>query len=105
SCDLYLERSTSPPGDSDRRYEQAGVEQQRVVGSPWQAHSDAVRGDVDLRVGVEEAGEDLARLDVLEAVQVLAEHAVEAGGDDGEGHVEVDLHGDRRRQGVDVKEV
>jgi hypothetical protein len=71
SGDLDLERGPSPPGHGDRRGEEAGVEEQRVVGSSRKAHEDSIGGDVDLGVGVEEAAEDLPRLGVIEAVQML----------------------------------
>lgn len=75
------------------------------MGAPRQQDADAAVGDRDVCRRVEEAAEDLPRLGVREAVQVLAEQSVEPRGDHGEGDVEVDLHRHRRGERVDVEEV
>jgi len=95
SDDFKAQGAPAPPGDRGRGADQAGVEQDWVVGAPREAHGDRLLGDGDPRRGIEKAAEELAGLGPFVAAQGLGKEAVDAAGDDGEEDIEVDLPGHR----------
>ena len=94
-----------PPGDGDGLIDESGGEDDGKMGAAVEADPDLVVGDGDIGRHVDEIAKDLACLGVIIAAHASRHQAVEAGGDDEQGHVEVDLEADRRRQCVDVEEV
>src|ERR1700683_3178881 len=70
------------PRHSDVRLVEARSQQQRVVGSLLKPHLDLFRFDGHDCRGLHEVAEDVARLGALVAVaEALAQHAVQAAGD------------------------
>ena len=61
--------------------------------------------DLDFGLALDEVSEELLGVALLEAAELLGQHAVEGVGDHSHHDVEVNLHQDGRRQGVEMKEM
>ena len=84
-----------PPRDGDGFIDEAGGKDDRQVCAPVEAHGDFPFRDGDVGRHIDEVAEDLASLSIAVSAHAVGHQAVEAGGDDEEGHVEVDLEADR----------
>ena len=89
SGDLDAQATPLPPGDGGGRADQAGIEQNWVVGAPGDAHGDGIFGDGHARGGIEEAPEELAGPGALMAPEGLGEEAIDPAPDDGEEDIEM----------------
>src|SRR5260370_3912392 len=74
------------------------------MGAAVEAHGDFPFRDGDVGRHIDEVAEDLASLSIAVSAHAVGHQAVEAGGDDEEGHVEVDLEADRGGERVDMEE-
>ncbi len=91
-----MEGSAVPPWDGEGSIDETRGEDDWEMGTPVESHPDFVFGDGDIGRHVDEIAEDLARLSVIVAAHAAGHEAIEAGCEDEERHVEVDLEADRR---------
>jgi predicted amidohydrolase YtcJ len=70
------------------------------MGAAVEAHGDFAFGDDEFGRHIDQVAKDLTRLSITVAAHALGDQAIEAAGKHEQGHVVVDLHGDRRRQCV-----
>ena len=95
------EATAVPPRDYDGFIDETGGDHDGKMGAPvesdWFIFSN---GDVGRHV--DEVAEDLACLGIVVAAHAARHQAIEPGGEDEKGHVEVDLETDRRGECVAI---
>ncbi|MBO0835819.1 MAG: hypothetical protein J2P28_09900, partial [Actinobacteria bacterium] len=74
------------------------------MGTAMEAYRDFGGRDRDIGRHVDQVTEDLTRLRIVVSAHAAGHDAVEAGGEDEQGHVEVGLEGDRGGERVNVEE-
>ena len=89
------EGAAVPPWDGNGFVDQAGGQDDGQVGASVESHGDLAVGDGDVGGHIDDVTVDLSRLSVIVSAHAAGHEAVEAGCDDQERHVEVDLEADR----------
>ena len=89
------EGAAVPPWNFDGFIDETRGEHDRQVGAPMESHPDFIFGDGDVSRHVDEVAEDLTRLGIVVAAHAAGHEAIEAGSENEERHVEVDLEADR----------
>jgi len=93
------------PGDGSRQAMPGNVSENRVMGLSRIGDRHLAVGDVDGGLTPDKMPVDLPGIALFESPKVLGQHAVEGVGDHGHEDVEVDLHRDGGRQGIQVEEL
>ena len=93
-----------PPSDRDGFIDESGGEDDGQMGPAMESEPDFGVGDGDVGWHIDEVAEDLARLSIVVSAHTAGEQTIEAGCDDEQRHVEVDLAADRRGERVAVEE-
>src|SRR5205085_7463593 len=88
------EREAVPPGDWEEFVEESGGEDDWQMGTTVEADGDLFATDGNIGGHVDEVAEDLAGLGIGVAAHAVRHGAIEAAGEDEEGHVEVDFEAD-----------
>ena len=97
-------RPSSQPRYGLRRLGQAGLFQQRVVGSFAQANDDLFRRDLDVTRRVDELPKQLGRASPAESLQSFRQLAVQKVREHRQGQVKVHVQANVTAQAIEVKE-
>ncbi len=105
SLKLQVQFGTVEPGDGLRHFLPGNVSEDRVMRPARVGHPNLAAGDVHVGLAPDKMAKDLLSIALLEAPELLGKHAVEGIGDHGHQDVEVYLHQNRGRQGVEVEKL
>jgi len=105
SLELQGQFGTVEPGDGLRHSLPGNVSEDRVMCPAGVGHLHFAGRDVYVGLATDKMAKDLLGVALFKSSELLGQHAVEGVGDHGYQDVEVHLHQNRGRQGVEVEEL
>ena len=103
--ELQVQFGAVEPGDGLRHFLPGNVSKDWVMRPAGVGHLHLTAGDVHVGLSPDKMAKDLLGVALLEAPELLSQHAVKGVGDHGHQDVEVHLHQNGRRQGVEVEKL
>ena len=105
SLELQVQFSAVEPGDGLRQSMPGNISQDRVMRPAGVDHLTLAGCDVHVGLAPDKMAKDLLGVALFKASEFLGQHAVKGVSDHGHQDVEVHLHQNRGRQGVEVEEL
>ena len=105
SLELQGQFGAVEPGDGLRHSLPRNVSEDRVMRPAGVGHLHFAAGDVHVGLASDKMAKDLLGVALFKASELLGQHAVKGVGDHGHQDVEVHLHQNGRRQGVEVEKL
>jgi hypothetical protein len=103
--ELQVQFGAIEPGDGLRQSMPGNLSKDRVMRPAGVSYFHIAGCDVHVGLSPDKMAKDLLSVALIEAPELLGQHAVEGVGDHGHQDVEVHLHQNRRRQGVEVEKL
>ena len=105
SLELQVQFGAVEPGDGLRHSLPGNISKDRVMRPAGVGHLHLAGCDVHVGLAPDKMAKDLLSVALFKAPELLGQHAVKGIGDHGHQDVEVHLHQNGRRQGVEVEEL